>query len=285
MKTRPFGSLNQEVPIIGQGTWNMPTRKEKDWPDAIAALKAGIKAGMTHIDTAEMYGSGESEELIKEAISDFRRDDLFIISKVLPTNASYKGTIRSCEASLSRMKLDHLDCYLLHWRGNYPLEETMAGMEQLIKEGKIRSLGVSNFDVDDLKEAAAHLSKEKIVCNQVLYHLNERGIDRRLIPYCQEKSIAVVGYTPFGRRKIEQLPTAQQEVLQRLGKKYGATPRQIILAFLVRLPGLFTIPKASKHQHTMENAKAGDIELEKDDLSVLNEAFPVPAKDAPLALL
>lgn len=285
MQTKKFGLFSDQIPVIGQGTWKTPLRSEKGWDDAVQALRSGVGLDLTHIDTAEMYGSGQAEELVGEAIKGLPRDDLFIVSKVLPNNASYKGTIRACENSLKRIKLDHLDCYLLHWRGSHPLEETMGALEQLVKEGKIRSLGVSNFDVDDLEEAARHLSREKIYCNQVLYNLEHRGIERKLIPYCQEKSISIVGYTPFGQRPVPAATQGAGSVLHKVAKAHGATVRQVMLAFLVRLPGTFTIPKASNLEHLKDNARAGALTLTTDDIAALDEAFPIPSRDVPLAMI
>jgi diketogulonate reductase-like aldo/keto reductase len=245
------------------------------------ALQQGIELGMVHIDTAEMYGSGRSEEIIGEAIQGLSREKLFIVSKVLPSNATFKGTIKACEASLARLKTDYMDCYLLHWRGSHPLEETMRAMEQLVSDGKIRSLGVSNFDVDDLDEARGYLSKEKIACNQVLYNLGERGIERRLIPYCEKHNIAVVGYTPFGR--MPGTGTAGGKALTQLTEKHGATQRQIVLAFLTRMEILFAIPKASNVAHVRENAGAAKIKLDGSDIGSINAVSPAPSKDAPLA--
>src|SRR5689334_3440464 len=184
MISRAFGWTGVEIPVIGQGTWDMEGSREKE-RRAVEALRAGLDLGMTHIDTAEMYGSGRAEELIAEAIAG-RREEVFLVSKVLPSNASYKGTIAACERSLGRLKTDWLDLYLLHWRGGYRLEETFRAMQELVGEGKIRFFGVSNFDVADLREAQAALSGGRIACNQVLYNLHNRGIERKLIPYCKE---------------------------------------------------------------------------------------------------
>lgn len=262
----------------------MPERGEAR-DEAKKAILAGIDKGMVHIDTAEMYGSGLSEELVGETIRGIRRDDLFLVSKVLPTNATFKGTIKACELSLRRMKCDYLDCYLMHWRGNYPLEETMGALETLVKQGKIRCLGVSNFDVEDLEEAQRCLSNEKIACNQVLYHLGERGIERRVIPYCEKHSIAVVGYTPFGRKPMPDPASSGGRVISKIASAYGITPRQVVLAYLIRKPLLFTIPKAAKTAHALENAGAGLLQLEQQHLDDLEDVFPPPSKDTPLATL
>src|SRR6201994_4097643 len=192
MKLRPFGSGGVQVPVIGQGTWYIDRGDRKA---AVAALRSGIDLGMTHIDTAEMYG--DAELVVAEAIAG-RRDEIFLVSKVLPSNASRRGTITACERSLKRLKTDRLDCYLLHWRGSYALAETVAAFEELVSAGKIRSWGVSNFDSDDLGELLAVAGQGKIACNQVLYHLHERAIEHAVIPWCRQHGVAVVAYSPFG---------------------------------------------------------------------------------------
>lgn len=285
MRKQLFGTnTGWLVPVIGQGTWNLPASAAAQ-QQAIEALKAGVSAGAVHIDTAEMYGSGESEELIARAIAGLPRSNLFIVSKVLPENATYKGTIKACERSLMRLNTDYLDCYLLHWRGSHPLQETMRALEHLVNTGKILSLGVSNFDVDDLKEASGYLERQPIVCNQVLYHLRERGIERHVIPFCNENGIAVVGYTPFGQRAMPPIGSKQGDMLSKIAEKHGCTPRQVVLAFLVRTDNLFAIPKAAKVEHAMENALAGDLVLDSEDIDNMNDAFPKPNRDAPLATL
>jgi diketogulonate reductase-like aldo/keto reductase len=284
MKKKPFGINKTLVPVIGQGTWEMPEQgPERD--QAAAAIKAGIEHGLVHIDTAEMYGAGKSEELIGKVIKDFRREDLFIVSKVLPDNATFQGTINACEKSLSRLSTDYLDCYLLHWHGKHPLKDTMRALEKLVTDGKIRSLGVSNFDMYDLEEAAGHLEKEKISCNQVLYNLYERGIERKLISYCKQKSISVVAYTPFGQRPLPDKSTADGVALAGIAAKHGATVAQVVLAFLTREENVFTIPKAAKVSHALDNAGAGDLELDSEDIATISKAFPAPTKDVPLATL
>jgi diketogulonate reductase-like aldo/keto reductase len=270
---RAFGPLSTLVPVVGQGTWIMgdtPNRGEE-----VAALRAGIAAGATHIDTAELYGG--AEDLVGDAIKGLRREDLFIVSKVLPSNASYKGTIRACETALRRMGTSYLDVYLLHWRGSYPLEETMGALEALVQQGKIRALGVSNFNVADLEEAAAALTRERIACNQVLYHLEERHIDGALVAHCAKNGIAVVGYSPFGHGQFPRGSGAGGRALAAVAARHGATPRQVALAFLVRAAPLFTIPKASSVAHAKENAGALSLALDADDLETLDDAFPVRA--------
>jgi len=279
---RPFGPTGRDVPAIGQGTWNTPVRGERA-EEAKRALRRGIELGMVHVDTAEMYGDGASEKLIGEAIRDLPREQLFIVSKVLPSNARYEATIRACEATLKRMRLDYLDCYLLHWRGSVPLGETMRALEQLVRDGKTRSLGVSNFSVNDLEEAQVALEHEPIACNQVLYNLGERSVEEHEFPYCRERGIAIVGYTPFGRGDWADRPGAH--VLEELAHKHGATPRQVILAFLTRDPIAFTIPKAATVAHTEENAAAGDLRLDAADVAAIDQAFPAKRRRGGLPTL
>lgn len=284
MIRRQFGGTGKLVPIIGQGSWEMAESGNAK-KEAIASLRLGVEVGMTHIDTAEMYGNGKAEEVIGDAIKGLKREKLFIVSKVLPSNASFKGTIKACENSLHRLKTDYLDCYLLHWPGNIPLEETMTALEYLAKEGKIKSLGLSNFDVDGLKEARTYLRKEKIACNQVYYHLGERGIERKLIPYCQRQNIAIVAYTPFGKKGLPGENTAKGKALRQIAEKHNASVRQVILSFLVRKDIVFTIPKASKEEHLLDNAGAGDLVLDSSDIKLIDANFPAPDHDKPLATL
>jgi diketogulonate reductase-like aldo/keto reductase len=269
MLEHPFGSTKRDVAAVGQGTWNLERASRKE---AVAALRRGLDLGMTHIDTAEMYGSGESEDYVAEAIAG-RRDEVFLVSKVLPTNASRKGTVKACEQSLKRLKAERLDCYLLHWRGSFPLADTIAAFEELAKAGKIRSWGVSNFDADDLEEALAIAGPGKIACNQVLYHLQQRAIEHAVLPWCEKHGVALVGYTPFGNR-FPAPGSAGGKLLGEIAAKHGATPRQVALAFLVRRPSLFAIPKASSAAHTAENAKAGTLALAEDELRRIDAAFP-----------
>ena len=272
MIVRPFGSTGRDVPVIGQGTWNVPQRGERA-DEAKRALRRGIELGMVHIDTAEMYGDGGAERLVGEAIRGLPREQLFIVSKVLPSNATYDGTLRACDASLKRLGTSYLDSYLLHWRGSVPLGETMRALERLVTDGKIRSLGVSNFEVADVEEAMTALEHESIACNQILYHLTERTIEEHELPFCREHGIATVAYTPFGRGDWSDRPGAH--VVADVARKHGATPRQVILAFLTRDPSAFAIPKASTVPHAEENARAGDLKLDSDDIDAIDRAFPV----------
>ena len=268
MERRRFGSSTFRVSVIGQGTWSLDTR---DRATAIAALRRGLDLGMTHIDTAEMYGS--AEDIVGETIAG-RRDEVFLVSKVLPQNASRKGTIAACERSLARVQTDRLDGYLLHWRGKYPLEDTFEAFEQLQHDGKILSWGVSNFDVPDLEEAWAIAGNGHLVCNQVLYHVKERAIEHAVLPWCEKRDIAVVGYSPFGHGRFPGLRTKGGRVLQEIAEAHHATTRQVALRFLVRHPSTFTIPKASSPEHATENAGAGDLELSEAELARIDEAFP-----------
>jgi diketogulonate reductase-like aldo/keto reductase len=282
MIARAFGTTGRDVPIVGQGTWNVPTRGPRA-DEAKRALRRGIELGMVHVDTAEMYGDGAAEKLLGEAIAGLPREQLFLVSKVLPSNATYDGTICACEASLKRMHVDDLDCYLLHWRGSVPLAETMRALEHLVRDGKIRALGVSNFEVADLEEAAAALKTERIACNQVLYHLGERTVETHEIPYCADHDIALVAYTPFGRGDWADRPGAR--VLQEIARKRGATPHQVILAFLTRQPINFAIPKSSTLEHVEENAGAGDLRLDPAEIAAIDEAFPVKRRRGGLPTL
>jgi diketogulonate reductase-like aldo/keto reductase len=272
MERHPFGSIERQVGAIGQGTWHIETAERRS---AIGALRRGLDLGMSHIDTAEMYGSGDAEEVVGEAILG-RRDEVFLVSKVLPQHASRDGTVAACENSLARLKTDRLDCYLLHWRGSHPLEETIAGFERLQREGKIRSWGVSNFDAADLDEVVRIAGEGSIACNQVLYHLRERAIEHAVIPWCERHGVAVVGYTPFGSSVSFPGPkTGAGRVLNEIAAAHDATPRQAALSFLIRRPSLFAIPKASSPAHTAENAGAGELKLTARELALIDEAFPL----------
>jgi diketogulonate reductase-like aldo/keto reductase len=278
MIRRKFGWTGVDVPVIGQGTWMMEGRGGAE-QEAVDAIKAGLDLGMTHIDTAEMYGNGRVEEIVAAAISG-RRDQVFLVSKVLPSNASYEGTIAACRRSLRRLQTDRLDLYLLHWPGSYPIVETMRAMEKLVDEGMIGFIGVSNFDLEALKEAEEALSKHRIACNQVLYHLGNRGIERRIIPYCAKQGIAVVGYSPFGHSGFRSLKGAGGwQVLTDIANKHGRTPAQVVLNFLTRDPVTFAIPKARRMEHVKENSGGAGWELTPKDLAAIDRAFPPPASD------
>lgn len=276
---RPFGPTGYQVSVIGQGTWYIDHGDRKR---AVAALQRGLDLGLTHIDTAEMYG--DAELVVAEAIAG-RRDDCFLVSKVLPSNASRRGTITACERSLARLKTDRLDCYLLHWRGGFALEDTVAAFEQLVTSGKIRSWGVSNFDVDDLDELLAVAGKGRIACNQVLYHLNERAIEHAVIPWCERNQVAVVAYSPFGHDDFPDARSVGGKQLSDIAVRHGATPRQVALAFLARRPLVFPIPKASSADHAADNAGAARLALSADDIAALDKAFPRGPKPRHLPML
>lgn len=279
MNTHPFGKTGANVSVIGQGTWYLDHGDRKR---AMAALRRGLDLGMTHIDTAEMYG--DAELVIADAIAG-RRDEVFLVSKVLPSNASRRGTITACERSLKRLKTDHLDSYLLHWRGSYPLEDTVAAFEDLVKSGKIKSWGVSNFDADDLDEILDVAGEGRIACNQVLYHLKERAIEHAVIPWCERHGVAVVAYSPFGHDDFPDGRSKGGAVLGRVAEARRATPRQVALSFLTRATTVFAIPKASSAEHAGENAAAGDLVLTKDEIAALEAAFPRGSKPRSLPML
>jgi diketogulonate reductase-like aldo/keto reductase len=269
MEKRSFGSTGRDLPVIGQGTWQMRAQERRA---AVAALQRGIDLGMTHIDTAEMYTG--AEEIIAEAIAG-RREAVYVVSKVLPQNASRRKTIAACEGSLSRLGIEQLDCYLLHWRGRHPLEETIAAFDDLERQGKIRSWGVSNFDVSDLDEVVAIAGEGRLACNQVLYHLKERAIEHAVLPWCEKHGVALVGYSPFGHGSFPGPESPEGRVLHAIAKAHHATPRQVLLAFLVRRTPLFAIPKASRVEHTAENAGAGGLRLTEEDIAHIEEVFPL----------
>jgi diketogulonate reductase-like aldo/keto reductase len=279
MRKHPFGSRGPQVPVIGQGTWYIDSG---DRAIAVAALRRGIDLGMTHIDTAEMYG--DAELVVAEAIAG-RRDEIFLVSKVLPSNASRRGTIAACDRSLKRLKTDRLDCYLLHWRGSIPLAETVAAFDELVRAGKIRSWGVSNFDVDDLAEMLAVAGEGSIACNQVLYHLQERAIEHAVIPWCEQHGVAVVAYSPFGHNDFPSPRSKPGQVLQAIAEAHRATPRQVALSFLTRKASIFAIPKAATPDHVAENAAAGDLTLSDREIAALDQAFPRGPKPRGLPML
>ena len=269
MQAKPFGATGRDVPVIGQGTWYFERAPRAG---AIAALHRGLDLGMRHIDTAELYGSGAAEEIVGEAIAD-RRDEVFLVSKVMPSNASRRGTIRACETSLKLLGTDRLDCYLLHWPGSYPLEETIEAFEALVDDGKILSWGVSNFDADELEEVLEIAGPGRIACNQVLYHLEERGIEHAVIPWCEANDVAVVGYSPFGHNSFPGGNSPGGKVLAEIAAAHDATPRQVALAFLTRRPSLFAIPKAASVPHVEENA-GGGLSLSAAEIERIDQVFP-----------
>jgi diketogulonate reductase-like aldo/keto reductase len=267
MQLRQLGSQGPAVPVFGIGTWNMEL---DDRRAAIAAIRRAIELGLTHVDTAEMYGRGEVETLVGEAIAG-QRDRVFLVSKLLPNHATYAGTLRACEASLRRLGTDHLDGYLLHWRDQLPLAETFRAFEALRDQGKIRAWGVSNFDDADLDEAFRIAGPGRIACNQVLYHLTERSIEHRVIPWCERHGVAIVAYSPFG----SQGGFPDHPALTRIAAQLAATPRQVALAFLTRRPSLLAIPKSSRVGHVDDNAGADRVGLDAAAIAALEAAFPL----------
>ncbi len=286
MLRRKFGWTGLDVPVIGMGTWMIEGRSRDADRRAIEALRLGLDLGMNHIDTAEMYGNGRAEELIAEAVDD-QREQVFLVSKVLPSNASYQGTLKACERSLKRLKTDFIDLYLVHWPSSqHPIEETMRAMEKLVDEGMIRFIGVSNFDVEQLREAQRALKKYRIACDQVLYHLAYRGIEQDLLPYCAEKGIAIVGYSPFGHGNFPSSHSRGGKVLAEIAKRHNRTMRQVALNFLTRDPNLFTIPKAGNPDHVRDNSGAvGDWKLSDEDISTIDRTFPLPRVGKPLEMI
>lgn len=281
MATRPFGPTGRDVPAIGQGSWYI---ERGDRAEAVAALRRGLDLGLTHLDTAEMYGDGRSEAIIGEAIAG-RREEVFLVSKVLPHNASKAGVRAACERSLRHLKTDRLDCYLLHWRGPHPLAETFAAFEALKSEGKILSWGVSNFDEDDLDEALDVAGPGRIACNQVLYHLRERAIEHAVIPWCERHGVAVTAYSPFGHDGFPAAASSGGKLLAEVAMAHGASPRQVALAFLTRRASVFAIPKAGTQGHVEDNAGVLRLTLTDSDLARIDAAFPLGRKPSSLPML
>ena len=267
----------EKVPALGLGTWKMGVG-DADEAAQLRALMVGIGKGMTLIDTAEMYGDGRSEQLVAKAIES-QRDRIFVVSKVLPGNASRKGTIKACENSLKNLNTTFIDLYLLHWRGTYPLAETFAGFEDLKAAGKIRHYGVSNFDVADLDALAAEVPEAQCAANQVQYNLSDRGIEWDLNPRCQKDGVAMMAYCPLGQGRL-----INNAGLGAIAQKHGVTNAAIALAFTLRLPGMISIPKSSHEKRVLENAAAADIVLDAEDLAALDKLFPPPRKKRSLAM-
>jgi len=268
----------ERVPALGQGTWHMGDDRRRAAEEA-AALTLGIDLGMTLIDTAEMYGSGGAEEVVAEAAKG-QRDRLFIVSKVLPYNASQKGVVEACERSLRRLKTDRIDLYLLHWRGSVPLAETLAGFVRLQRDGKVRHHGVSNFDLDDMQEWVGLAGGEDVAANQILYNLSSRGPEWELIPWCRERRIAIMAYTPLGQGRM-----LQHKALAEIAGRHGATAAQVALAWLLSKDGTMVIPKATRPEHVRENRGALDLRLAADDLAALDRAFASPKGRTALGML
>jgi len=273
--TLPSG---ETVPVLGQGTWFMGDHRNRR-DEEIATLRTGLDLGMTLIDTAEMYGDGASEELVGEAIAG-RRDEVFLVSKVLPSNASRNGTIAACERSLRRLGTDRLDLYLLHWRGRTPFAETIEAFEKLQRDGKIRRWGVSNMDVHDMKELLRAPGGDAVATNQVLYNLTRRGIEFDLLPQAQQRGLPLMAYSPIEQGRLSHYPEVQD-----IAERHGVTPAQVALAWVLRQQGVIAIPKASKVEHVQQNRAALDLKLTEQDLAELDEAFPPPSSPEPLEML
>lgn len=269
IRTARFGPTGREVSIVGQGTWNM---ERDDRARAIAALRRGLDLGMNHIDTAEMYGDGKVEQLVGEAIRG-RREEVFLVSKVLPTNASRRGTVAACERSLKRLGVERLDCYLLHWPGSHPIRDTIAAFEELVAAGKIASWGVSNFDEEELAEVIAIAGEGRCACNQVLYHLQERTIEHAVLLYCRQHGVTVVAYSPFGSGRFPRPGTRGGRLLAEVAAAHNSTPYEVALAFLLR-QGVIAIPKSAAAEHVEANAAAAELELAGAEAARIAEAFP-----------
>jgi diketogulonate reductase-like aldo/keto reductase len=257
------------MPVLGQGTWHMGEAKRRRDTE-IAALRLGLDLGVGMIDTAEMYGDGGAEEVVGEAIAG-RRDAVYLVSKVYPYNATRKGVVAACERSLKRLKTDRLDLYLLHWPGEHPLAETVAGFEQLKGAGKILDWGVSNFDVEEMEEVAALGPGANCTANQVLYNLARRGIEPALVPWCRKRKVAIMAYTPLEPGRL-----ARNRALGAIAKDAGVPPLTLALAWVLHRPGVATIPKASTPEHVRANRAALDLKLDRATLAALDQAFPPP---------
>ncbi len=268
----------EAVPALGQGTWQLGEEAGKRRGE-IAALRLGIESGMTLLDTAELYGEGRTEELVGEAIAG-RRDQVFIVSKVLPHNASRQGTLKACAGSLRRLKVDHIDLYLLHWRGPHPLADTIGAFDELVRAGKIRYWGVSNFDLSDMEELARLQSSEPAATNQVLYNLSRRGIEFDLLPYCSRQRMPIMAYSP-----IEQGRLLRNTVLKKLAVERGVSPAQLALAWLLQHPNVIAIPRARTAEHVRENHRALELKFSAAELASLDRAFPPPGKKQALEML
>jgi diketogulonate reductase-like aldo/keto reductase len=269
----------ERVPAYGQGTWHMGETRTR-FADEAAALKLGIDLGITLIDTAEMYGNGVAEEIVAEAAKG-RRDKLFIVSKVLPYNASQRGAVEACERSLKRLKTDYIDLYLLHWRGSYPFAETLAAFDKLKQQGKIRHHGVSNFDRRDMEEWVKISGGETVASNQILYNLTRRGPEWEVIPWCRKRNISIMAYSPIEQGRM----LGHAGLAEVVARHPGATPAQVALAWLLRRDGMIVIPKAGNKEHVRENAGALDLQLTDQDLADLDKTFPPPKGRTALGML
>ncbi|WP_349879887.1 aldo/keto reductase [Micromonospora sp. HUAS YX12] len=267
----------QTMPVLGQGTWYLGESPERR-QDEIAALRIGLDLGMTMIDTAEMYGGGASEELVGEAITG-RRDDVFLVDKVLPSNASRRGTVQACRRSLQRLGVDHIDLYLLHWRGSHPLAETIEAFAELVDAGDIGQWGVSNFDVSDMTDLL-EAGGNSCATNQILYNLTRRGPEYDLLPWLREHGIPVMAYSPIEQGRLLGHPQVAETAA-----RHGVTPAQVALAWVLRQDRVAAIPRSSNPEHTRENAEARDLQLSEEDMAALDTAFPPPTGPQPLEML
>lgn len=282
VRTTPLRS-GRSMPVLGQGTWRMgedPPRRESE----IAALRLGVDLGMNLIDTAEMYGEGGAEEVVAEAIAG-RREEVCIVSKVYPHNATLRGAVEACERSLRRLKTDYIDVYLLHWRGDVPLEETLEAFVLLKEQGSILDYGVSNFDVSDMDEAFALPGGDEIATNQVLYSLLYRGIEWDLVPRSRERGIPIMAYSPVGHKPADQKRLFENRTIRAIAEKHNVTPAQVALAWFFRHPDMVVIPKARRPDHIRENRAAFDLQLTERDHEELDQAFPPPQRKIPLETL
>ena len=270
--------MSLPIPRLGMGTWHMGERAYHRATE-VAALRLGLDLGMNLIDTAEMYGEGGAENVVGEAIRG-RRDGVFVVSKFYPHHASSRMLVAACDGSLSQLGIDTLDLYLLHWRGPEPLEETVATLEELVRAGKIRRWGVSNFDVGDLEELVAVPGGERVGANQVLYNLGRRGIEYDMMPWCAARGIPIMAYSPLDEGRLARHPAVSS-----VAKRLGAEPGQVALAWLLRNPGVVTIPKASSPQHVRANRAAADLALDADAIAMLEETFPPPRRKKPLEMI
>jgi diketogulonate reductase-like aldo/keto reductase len=268
----------ERVPALGQGTWHMGESRRRMAEEA-AAVRAGIELGMTLIDTAEMYGNGGAEEMVARAAEGLR-DDLFIVSKVYPHNASRTGVVAACERSLERLRTDRIDLYLLHWRGSIPLAETLEGFERLLRDGKIRHYGVSNFDRSDMEEWVGLRGGESVAADQVLYNLSRREPEWDLLPWCRKRGIAIMAYTPLGQGSV-----LRDRTLADIARRRNATLAQVALAWLLRQEGMIVIPKAARLEHVRDNRGALGVVLTEEDLSALDRSFPPPQGKSSLGML
>ena len=271
MELRRFGPLERRVPVVGLGTWRM---ESDDRDAAIVAIRRGIEAGVTHIDTAEIYGKGAVEDIVGEALAGYR-SEVFLASKIHPDHATYAGTLLSCEKSLRRLRTDRLDLYMLHWRGTQPLEETIRAFEELKKEGKILAWGLSNFDVADLEAVIEIVGEGVVACNQVLYNLAERDAEHVVQPVCERHGIAFVGYSPLGSGQFPSPGSWRGDVLAGIAEAHAVTARAVALAFLARRASAFMIPKSSRKDHVAELARAGDLVLTPHEIETIIAAFPL----------